>query len=365
MRRLIKDESECRYMNLESNFRKVVPYTPGTQPSFADMVKLNTNENPYPPAPAAGEALRKFNADTMRLYPPVDAGRLRSAIAEYHGVDAAEIFVGIGSDDVLSIIFQTCFNSGEPVLFPNISYSFYEVWADLYRVPYRTIPLKDDFTIDIDDYDVQNGGIIIANPNAPTSVALRAEAVEKLIARNPGRIVVVDEAYIDFGGESVLGLVSKYPNLIVVRTYSKSRSMAGIRIGYAIASPGIIKAMEDVKFAINSYTINMASIETGIASLKEETYFRDTVAKIVASREKLVKGLAELGFTTLESCANFVFTTHASVPAEKIFRELEAKHIFVRYWNKPLINNYLRITVGTDEQIEKLFEALRTIIGTR
>jgi histidinol-phosphate aminotransferase len=348
----------------KDNFRNIDPYVPGDQPDFADMVKLNTNENPYPPAPAVLKAAEEFSAGRLKLYPPTDGGALRRELAAYHGISPENVFVGVGSDDVLAVIFQTCFNSGRKLFFPEISYSFYEVWAELYRVPYCKIPLKADFTIDPDDYiGKENGGIVIANPNAPTSMAMAAADIEKIIAANPDNVVVIDEAYVDFGGESVLELTKKYDNLIVVRTFSKSRSMAGLRIGYAIASKELIQAISDVKNSINSYTMNFPSIEVGKASLAEEEYFRTTIAKILKTRERLVKELSDLGFLTFPSSANFIFTTHKSVPAKTIFEELRKKHIFVRFFNKPLINNYLRITVGTDEEVDKLIAGLKEILN--
>ncbi len=373
----------------QDNFRKIDPYVPGDQPDFPDMVKLNTNENPYPPAPGAVKAAEKFDTGRLKLYPPTDGGALRRDLAEYYGVDKENVFVGVGSDDVLAVIFQTCFNSGRPVLFPEVSYSFYEVWAELYKLNYIKVPLKDDFTIDPEDYipkkaeassdvNAENadgkewirigncdmtgiGGIVLANPNAPTSIAMPLADIERIIAANQGSIVVVDEAYIDFGGESTLPLLSKYDNLIVVRTFSKSRSMAGLRIGFAIASKEIISALDAVKNSVNSYTMNFSAIEIGRAVLSDEEYFRSTIAKIIATREKLVKELALLGFKTLPSSANFIFTTHEKVPAKLIFEELRKQHIFVRFFNKPLIDDYLRITVGTDDEVAKLFTALKKI----
>ncbi|MBQ3913299.1 MAG: histidinol-phosphate transaminase [Lachnospiraceae bacterium] len=345
------------------NFRKIDPYVPGDQPDFADMVKLNTNENPYPPAPAVIEAAERFSAGRLKLYPPTDGGALRRDLAAYHGVAPENVFVGVGSDDVLSVIFQSCFNSGRKLFFPEISYSFYEVWAELYKIPYFKVPLKADFTIDADDYiGKENGGIVIANPNAPTSMAMPAADIERIVAANPENIVVIDEAYVDFGGESVLELTRKYDNLIVVRTFSKSRSMAGLRIGYAIAQPELISAINDVKNSINSYTMNFPSIEVGKASIAEEEYFRTVIARILKTRERLVSELSKLGFVTFPSSANFIFTTHKTVPAKEIFEKLREKHIFVRFFNKPLINNYLRITVGTDEEVDKLVAALKVIL---
>ena len=348
------------------NFRTVEPYIPGDQPDFADMVKLNTNENPYPPSPAVAEAAKGFNCDTLRLYPPVDSGRLKSAIAAYHGVDRDCVFTGVGSDDVLAVIFQSCFNSGRRILFPEISYSFYEVWADMFRVPFTKVPLREDFTIEPDDYiplgrDAANGGVIICNPNAPTSIAMPLESIERIVAANQGSIVVVDEAYVDFGAETAMPLLKEYDNLIVVRTFSKSRSMAGVRIGYAVASPVIIQAMDSIKNSMNSYTMNRPAIELGCASLGDEPYFREQVDRIMATRQRMITELDALGFTTLPSSANFIFTTHETIPARDIFAQLKEKHIFVRYFPKPGIDNFLRITVGTEEQTDILIREMKEI----
>ncbi len=349
--------------SIENNFRKIVPYTPGDQPDFPDMIKLNTNESPYPPSPKVIEAGAAFDETTLKLYPSTDASDLRKALARYHGFTPERVFVGVGSDDVLSMIFQSCFNSGLPILFPEVTYSFYEVWAALYRIQYRTIPLRWDFTIDCRGYiGRENGGIVIANPNAPTSIVMPLSDIEVIVANNPGRIVVIDEAYIDFGGETALPLLDKYDNLIVVRTYSKSRSLAGLRIGYAISSAQIIKAIEDVKYSVNSYPMNRPSIEMGVASLEDEEYFRAMISKITASRKYLADELEKLGFTVLPSSTNFLFVTHKTVSAEKIYTELKECHIFVRHFKKPLIDNYLRITIGTDQQCGKLIEALKGIV---
>ena len=354
-----------KVMISRDNFRSIDPYVPGDQPKFKDMVKLNTNENPYPPSPLAMRAAEEFDCESLKLYPPTDGGRLREEIAGYHGVSKDNVFVGVGSDDVISVIFQSLFASGRPILFANISYSFYEVWADMYRVPYHKIPLNKDFTLNVSDYTGTsaqgNGGVIICNPNAPTAIALKASEVEEIIKANPTSPVVVDEAYIDFGGESVLPLVSRYDNLVVVRTFSKSRSMAGLRIGYAVADAAIIKALNDVKNSVNSYTLNRTSIEFGAAILADEEYFRKTCDKIIDSRNVLVSELAKLGFRTLPSSANFVFTTHEHIPAKMIYDALKLKHIYVRFFDKPLINNYLRISVGTDEQIGILIKELMNI----
>ena len=350
-------------MVLEQNFRKVVPYTPGEQPRVKNIIKLNTNENPYPASPRAEEIACNLSEKDMRLYPPTDAGKLMKAIAKFYNMPEKNTFVGVGSDDVLATAFLTCFNSGEPILFPDITYSFYDVWADLYRIPYKTIPLDESFHIKKEDYLQKNGGIVIANPNAPTSIAAPKEEIEYIIKNNPNVVVIIDEAYVDFGGESVLDLVEKYDNLMVVQTFSKSRSMAGLRIGYAFANERIIKAMNDVKFSINSYTMNYPSVEIGVAALEDKDYFYATIAKIIKTREKAKKKLKELDFEVLDSGTNFLFISHKRVKAETIFADLKKRNIFVRHWNKPRIDNYLRVTIGTDAQMKKLYEALEEILG--
>ncbi len=346
------------------NFRDLVPYVPGMQPGFKDMIKLNTNESPYPPSPKVIEASASFNAADLRLYPSVDVGPLRDALAEYHGFDRSCVFVGVGSDDVLATIFQACFNSGRPLLFPEITYSFYEVWARLYNINTRKIPLKSDFTIDADDYiGVENGGIVIANPNAPTAIAMEKGEIVRIIENNPDSVVVIDEAYVDFGGETVLDCVNKYDNLIVVRTYSKSRSLAGARIGYCIARPELISVIETVRNSINSYTNNRPAIEMGVASIRDEEYFRAMIKKVIDTRERLTKELRELGFNVLPSSANFVFAEPpAGITAKEVYDGLAEKHIYVRHFKIPGIDNYLRITVGTDEQVDIMLNEVREML---
>ena len=260
-------------MSWEDNVRKVVPYTPGEQPKIKNIIKLNTNENPYPPAPGVVEALKNMDVSDYRKYPDPSCTKLVDAIASFYSVDPEKVFVGVGSDDVLAMAFLTFFNSDKNILFPDITYSFYDVWADLYRIPYTQVPLKEDFTIDPEDYYVENGGVVIANPNAPTGVALPLSAIEEIVRKNSDVIVIVDEAYVDFGGESALPLIDKYDNLLVVQTFSKSRSMAGMRIGYAFGCKKLIKYLYDVKFSFNSYTMNMPSIELGAAAIADKDYF--------------------------------------------------------------------------------------------
>ena len=351
-------------MNLwEQNVRKVEPYIPGEQPKNKNVIKLNTNENPFPPSPMVEKILKEFDSDKLRLYPDTDSTVLVDALAERYGVNTNQIFVGVGSDDVLSMAFLTFFNSDKPVIFPDITYSFYDVWCDVYRIPYQTKPLKDDFTIDVNDYICENGGIVIPNPNAPTGVLESVEMFEEILKANPQSIVIVDEAYIDFGGKSCLELIEKYDNLLVVQTFSKSRSMAGARIGFAFGNEKLIKFMNDVKFSINSYTMNWVTQLTGAESVKDEEYFQKTTKEIIAVREYSKERLASLGFTFTDSMSNFIFASHKTVDAKTIFEKLKERNIFVRYWNKPRISNYLRITVGTREQMDAMFACLEEILA--
>ncbi|SCH57143.1 Histidinol-phosphate aminotransferase [uncultured Clostridium sp.] len=343
----------------EANVRKVVPYTPGEQPNRPGMIKLNTNENPYPPAPGVRKALEELDIDRLRLYPDPAASELVNALAEYYHKDPSCIFVGVGSDDVIAMAFQTFFNSDKPILFPDISYSFYSVWADLFGIRYERPALDENFRIVKKDYFKENGGIIFPNPNAPTGIYMELSEVEEIIAKNPESIVIVDEAYVDFAGPSALELVDKYDNLLVVQTFSKSRSMAGMRIGFAIGQPELIKYLNDVKYSFNSYTMNLPSLKLGAAAVKDEAYFRETVGKIVATRERVKKELAELGFTFPDSQSNFIFATHKEWPAKELFEELKKEDIYVRYFASPRIDNYLRITVGTDEEMDALLAFLR------
>lgn len=347
----------------ENNIRKVVPYTPGEQPKVENIIKLNTNENPYPPSPKAKEAAEKYNLDTLRLYPDPAAASLVDTLAEYYGVGKDQVFVGVGSDDVLSMCFLTFFNSEKPILFPDITYSFYSVWADVYRISYERPALDENFMLRASDYYKENGGVIFPNPNAPTAVYQGLDFVEDILEHNRDVIVIVDEAYIDFGGKSALELIDKYDNLVVVQTFSKSRSMAGMRIGYAISNPQLIKALNDVKFSINSYTMNGPSLCYGVEAVRDNEYFVENIEKIKKTREAAKVKLKELGFSFPDSQANFIFATHKSVPAKVIFEKLKENNIFVRYFNTPGIDNYLRITIGTDEQMDKFFKVLAGIVS--
>lgn len=346
----------------ENNVRKVMPYIPGEQPKKDNVIKLNTNESPYPPSPAVIEALKKFDGTELRLYPDPDASELVSAIAKVYGVKPSQVFVGVGSDDVLSTAFMTFFNSDKPILFPDITYSFYDVWADVHRIPFRQIPLTDDLRINADDYMQDNGGIVFPNPNAPTGVLESVDMIEKIVAGNPGSVVIIDEAYIDFGGKSCLPLVSKYDNLLVVQTFSKSRQTAGLRIGFAIGSETLIKYLSDVRFSINSYTMNRVSIKCGAAAVLDTEYFKETNAKIIKTREHAKKALARLGFEFPDSKANFLFVKHKEKSARTIFEELKKRKIYVRYWDKPVIGDYLRITIGRDSDMRTFYAELEDIL---
>ena len=342
-----------------NNVRVVEPYVPGEQPNILDMIKLNTNENPYPPAPGVTKAAKEMEINCLKLYPDPTARRLVKALANNYGRLEEEVFGGVGSDDVLALAFLTFFNSKKAILFPDITYSFYDVWANLYRIPYETPALDENFRIKKEDYYKENGGIIIANPNAPTSIFEELDTIEDIVKHNQDVVVIVDEAYIDFGGESARKLIDKYDNLLVVQTFSKSRSMAGMRIGYAMGNKHLIKALQDVKYSFNSYTMNQPSILFGEQSILDKDYFEQTTEKIIKTREDTKDRLKELGFIFPNSKTNFLFIKHQTVSAEKIFLMLREKNIFVRYFKKPRIENYLRVTIGTDEEMNQLIKTLK------
>ena len=347
----------------EKNIRKVEPYVPGEQPQ-RKVIKLNTNENPYAPAPGVTKALEEMNTDRLRLYPDPTAAPLVNALADFYHVNPDQVFVGVGSDDVLSMCFLTFFNSEKPVFFPDITYSFYKVWADLYRIPYECQKLDENFKIVKEDYYKENGGVIFPNPNAPTGELMTLEQIEQIIQANPDVIVVVDEAYIDFGGESALPLIDKYDNLIVVQTFSKSRSMAGSRIGFAISNPVLIKYLNDVKYSFNSYTMDTITIAAGTAAIKDRAYFEMTRDKIIKTREWTKQELKKLGFVFGDSRSNFIFARHPQVSGEALFEALKEKDIYVRHFSNPArINEYLRISIGTDEQMQEFIDFLKAYIN--
>ena len=344
----------------EANVRKVVPYTPGEQPKKSQIIKLNTNENPYPPAPGVEEAWRTFDIDKLKLYPDPAVKELVDVLAEYYGLKSSQVFVGVGSDDVLAMLFLTFFNSKKPILFPDITYSFYDVWADMLRIPYEVQPLDENLHIRKEDYYRENGGVIFPNPNAPTGVLQSLEDIEDIIKHNQDVIVIVDEAYIDFGGRSALPFIEKYDNVVIVQTFSKSRAMAGARIGYAMANEKLIRYLNDVKYSFNSYTMNAPAIALGVPAVKDREYFEKTVQHVIATRERVKVELKALGFVFEDSMSNFLFVTHPEISMVQLFADLRKEGIIVRHFDKPeRIREYLRITIGTDEQMDTLLCFLR------
>ncbi|HBR90890.1 MAG TPA: histidinol-phosphate transaminase [Acinetobacter nosocomialis] len=335
---------------------------PGEQPKIQNLLKLNTNENPYPPSPKVVEAVQAVlheQADVLRLYPDPDATALKQAIAKQQNIDVSQVFVGNGSDEVLAHIFKAFFLQDEPILYPDITYSFYPVYSQFFGTKTKEIPLNENFEIDVRDYTQPNGGVIITNPNAPTSIALSLAEIEQVLQANPDRVVVIDEAYVDFGAESAVSLINRYENLVVCQTTSKSRSLAGLRVGFAIAQSHLIAALETVKNSFNSYPIDRFAIAAAVASFEDQAYFEEQCQKVITSREKLVRDLTVLGFNVLPSKANFIFATHSQHDAGQLAHKLREQGIIVRYFNKPRINQFLRITVGTDEQNARLVQTLK------
>jgi histidinol-phosphate aminotransferase len=342
----------------------LTPYVPGEQPKLANLVKLNTNENPYGPSPRVLEAVRAEAADTLRLYPDPGSDRLRAGIAALHGVAADQVFVGNGSDEVLGHAFLALLKHEQPILFPDITYSFYPVYCGLYEIAHRQIPLTESFEIKVDDYLTPNGGVIFPNPNAPTGCLLALAEIERLLAGNPDSVVVVDEAYIDFGGESVVSLVARYPQLLVTRTLSKSHALAGLRVGYAIGQAHLIEALNRVKDSFNSYPLDRFAQAGALASIEDHTYFEALCARVMASRTRLAAGMTEMGFEVLPSSANFIFARHPSQGGAELAAALRERSIIVRHFRQPArIAPFLRITVGTDAQIDALLAALKAIVN--
>lgn len=341
---------------------RLKPYVPGEQPKLTNLVKLNTNENPYGPSPKVLEALQQQAADTLRLYPDPTGMALKQAVATYHNLTPSHVFVGNGSDEVLAHTFQALLKHQQPLLFPDITYSFYPVYCGLYDITAQTIPLREDFSIAVEDYARPNGGIIFPNPNAPTGKLLPLQAVEKLLQHHHKSVVVVDEAYIDFGGESAIALVKKYNNLLVIQTLSKSRSLAGLRVGFAVGHPDLIEGLERVKDSFNSYPLDRFALAGAVAALEDEEYFQSTCAHIIATREVMSQGLTELGFDVIPSAANFVFARHPGQDAVKIAQFLRERSIIVRHFKLARIDQHLRITVGADAECAALLDALRQLL---
>lgn len=341
------------------------PYVPGEQPRAERLIKLNTNENPYGPSPRVIEAIARGNDDSLRLYPDPNALDLKEAIARYYRLSADQVFVGNGSDEVLAHVFLALLRHDRPLLFPDITYSFYPVYCRLYQVQYELVPLNEDFAIDPVDYQRPNGGIIFPNPNAPTGHGLPLATVEKLVQANSSSVVAVDEAYIDFGGETAVSLVDRYPNLLVIQTLSKSRSLAGLRVGFALGQRALIEALERVKDSFNSYPLDRLAIAGAVAAIDDKDYFETTRAKIITTRENLNRSLHDLGFTILPSQANFIFARHPDWDAAELSGKLRERGIIVRHFRLPRIEQFLRITVGTDSECAELVAALGEILTNR
>jgi histidinol-phosphate aminotransferase len=341
-----------------SRIRDLVPYTPGEQPKDRQFIKLNTNENPYPPSPRALEAVRRGADEGLRLYPDPECSELRSALARRYGLKEEQVFVGNGSDEVLAFAFQAFFGVGDTIAFPDITYSFYPVYANMFGIQCKTVPLKEDFTVPVDALIGGNQGVVLANPNAPTGIELPERELRRLLAGNPEVVVIVDEAYVDFGGQSAVALLDQFPNLLVVQTMSKSRSLAGMRLGFAFGSENLIQAINCVKNSINSYTLDRLAIAAGTAAVEDEAYFRECCGKVIATRERTAQGLRGLGFTVLPSSSNFVFASHPRYPAQALFEQLREAGILVRYFKQQRIDNFLRISIGTDSEMDRLLEVL-------
>lgn len=350
-------------MSWRDNLIKIEPYVAGEQPNKTDFIKLNANENPYPPSPMAEKAVREFDVKTLKKYPSANAVPLVKAIAGREGLKPENVFAGNGTDDVLSIAFRALFNSEKPIIFPDITYSFNTVWCDILNIPYELIPVDEHFNIDPADYARENGGVVIANPNAPTSIGRGLDFIREILDNNRESAVIVDEAYVDFGGATAVPLLSEYDNLLIIRTFSKSRSMAGMRLGWAMGSPELISALYATKDSMNSYPVDSIAQAAGVAAIEDEEYFQSTLKRVIATRERLAHELRGMGFKLPNSQTNFVFTTHPKYSAKEIFEYLKTRDIYVRWFNKPRIDNYLRITVGTDEDTDALVAALEELIG--
>ncbi|MEX3854482.1 histidinol-phosphate transaminase [Paraburkholderia sp. BR10923] len=345
---------------------RLTPYVPGEQPALAHPVKLNTNENPYPPSPRVLDAIRRElgdTADALRRYPDPSARKLRETVAAYHGIRADQVFAGNGSDEVLALTFQALLKHDKPLLFPDITYSFYPTYAKLFEVDYRTVPLDAGFAINVDDYAVPNGAILFPNPNAPTGRPLALAEIERLVASHPDSVVVIDEAYVDFGAESAIALIDRYPNLLVVQTVSKSRSLAGMRVGFAFGDAALIDALNRVKDSFNSYPLDRLAQAAATAAYEDDAWFRECCAKVIASRERLAAELTALGFEVVPSAANLLFARHQGYDAATLASRLREKEIFVRHFNAPRIDQHLRISVGTDAECDILLDTLRGIFS--
>jgi histidinol-phosphate aminotransferase len=347
----------------EKNIRKIEPYVPGEQSKDKNIVKINANENPYPPSPKAIQAIKDFSAEKLRFYPDANALPLKEALASYYNVESKNVFLGNGSDDVIALCFQTFFCSDKPIAFPDITYSFYPVWCRLFNIPYVTYPLDENFRINPESYKEENGGVILPNPNAPTSIGEGLDFVRKLLEYNQDSIVIIDEAYVDFGGTSCTELVREYENLVVTGTFSKSRSLASLRIGFAIANEKLISYLEAVKNSYNSYTVDSLSIAAGIASVEDDGYFKETIGKVIKTRQRVTDELEKLGFEVLPSSSNFIMATHNDYSMKEMFEYLKTKKVFIRYFSLPRIEKYVRVTIGTDGEMNTFMKYVKEFIN--
>lgn len=342
--------------------KNIEPYIPGEQPKGKKYIKLNTNENPYPPSPKVIEAIKKSADENLQLYPDPNCDELRSTVASYYKLLPEQVFVGNGSDEVLAFSFMAFFNKKNPILTPDITYSFYEVYVKLFNLKKILVPVDDNFDFSVESFCIENGGIVIANPNAPTTKYLSIESLKKIIKCNSESVVIIDEAYVDFGGESLVRFINDYPNLLIIQTLSKSRALAGLRVGFAFGHKDLIEGLNRIKNSINSYTLDRLSLAGAKASFEDEAYFQSIGLKVINTREKVIPILRQLGFKVLESKANFLFVSHNIINAKIIFNELRNNGILIRYFNKPKIDNFLRISIGTEEDMEFLIEKLEEIV---
>jgi histidinol-phosphate aminotransferase len=355
-------ETMSRYWS--SIIRELKPYVPGEQPRQEKLVKLNTNENPYPPSPRVLEVIRERADETLRLYPDPNCEALKTAVADYFGLENRQVFVGNGSDEILALAFLTFFKQSQPLLFPDITYSFYEVYCDIFQIPHNRIPLTDTFDISLTAYETVNGGIIFPNPNAPTGKPVSLRSIEALLRNNTETVVVIDEAYIDFGGDTAVPLISEFPNLLVVQTLSKSRSLAGLRVGMAMGDGALIEGLERAKNSFNSYPLDRLALAGAVAAMQDDVYFQQTRRQVMETRERTVLELEKMGFSIFPSKANFIFIRHEKADAGELFRQLREKGVLVRHFDKPRINEYLRVTIGTPSDMNTFAATLKQILKT-
>lgn len=342
--------------------KKISPYVPGEQPKDRKYIKLNTNENPYPPSQKALKAISKAANESLRLYPDPTCDSLRNTLAEYHGLKASEVFVGNGSDEILAFSFMAFFNPGDTIIFPDITYSFYEVYSSMFCVNYRLIPLDEEFNIPVEEFFTENDGIILANPNAPTGKALPIESIRRILEKNTNKVVIIDEAYVDFGAQTSIELIKEFDNLLVIGTLSKSRALAGLRVGFALGNEQLIEGLDRVKNSINSYTLDRLALVGAEEAIKDHEYFCEIRDKIINTREWVSDKLSALGFKVIESKANFIFISHPKINGKLLFEKLKESNILVRHFNSPRIDNFLRVSIGCDEEMDFFCQKVREII---